>query len=228
MKKIWFLSLLLIGVVQTKAQNLIGAWYAISDRSLAEFVIREDSIKAKILLPEYDLKGFERTNMKHVGIYEIRDKRIVVVLDKTSVDTVRYRAMTFFNIRDGVSVEVAANGIRMAAKDVRELIDLSAKDTTRLFGNVFYHKDYLETLNKKRSVETMTLQEFRKFLAAYVDKKDVYAYRERYMRATFQQTLINSILIEMEFNPLNKKDWLDRFLDKYLIDEEVEALRSKM
>ncbi|MBT1711197.1 hypothetical protein KK062_23335 [Fulvivirgaceae bacterium PWU5] len=228
MKKIGLITLVLTLAIEAKTQNLIGEWYAIDDENLAELVIHEDSIKARILVPGGDSKGSERTGIKHFGIYEVHDKRILIVPDDTSVDAVRYRAMTFFNIRDGISVELAVNGITMVSKEVDKLIDLNASDTTRLFGNVFYHKDYLQLLNKKQNMETMTLPEFKEFLAAYVNKREMYSYRERYMPATFQQTLINSILIEMAFNPINKKDWFNRFLEKYLMDKEVEALWRKM
>jgi hypothetical protein len=67
----------------------------------------------------------------------------------------------------------------------------------------------------------MTLQEFKGFLETYISRKQMYFNREHYMPVTFQQTLINSILVDMAFNPMNTGDWLNRFLEKYLSDSDV-------
>ena len=109
-----------------------------------------------------------------------------------------------------------------------ELVDLSTKDTATLVGNVFFHKDYMQVLRGLKKLSAMSIDEFKIYLRTVVAKKSTHAYREKYMPATFQDRLINEILIEMGFNPINRKYWFNRMLEENLSDKEVEALSKKI
>ena len=107
MKKLALLILILTINIQAKTQSVLGTWYAISENHLAEFTLSKDSIKMRIVEPRYYSQGDERGNMKHVGIYAVNNKSVVIIQDNKSVNGLQYRAMTFFNIKDGISMELA-------------------------------------------------------------------------------------------------------------------------
>jgi hypothetical protein len=138
MKKITLLILSMTIYVQGQTQDVLGTWYGISENHLAELVIKVDSIKMQIVKSADDTRGNERGSIKHLGVVRIKDKRIIVIPDNRSTDGTRYQVMTVIDIKNGVSMELASNGVSKSARTVEELINLSANDTTKLFGNVFF------------------------------------------------------------------------------------------
>jgi hypothetical protein len=227
MKKFRFLILILTMATTGNAQDIFGKWYGINDDGLTELDISVDTLKGQVLKTGEN-KGFERTNIKHSGIFNIKDKTIIVFADNKSSSTTTYRALTFFNIKDKVSMEIAANGITTATNTIDELVNLSKSHKEELFGNIIFSKGYLVVLGRLKDIELMTLDEFKLFLKNYVDKIKQIRDREQLMPGTFQNQLITRNLIEIGFNPMNRKDWFDRFLEKYLADKEVEELWRKM
>jgi hypothetical protein len=214
-------------VFDANSQNVLGTWYAISEEYLAEITIDNDSIKTQMLDSIQSNFGRERGQVKHYGIYEIGDKKVVVVEDKANQEKLQYRAMTFFNIQ-GHSIELAANGLTKASKTIKELLNTIASDTTSLFGNVFYNKVRIEELEKLKDLETMLVEDFRVYLKRFINKREKFSFMEKLMPGTFRDQIVNKTLVELGYNPVRRRDWENRFFEKYLSDKEVgEIYREK-
>ena len=228
MKKFAFLMLSLAMAISGSAQDVLGRWYSIEDDGLIEINISIDSLKGQLFNTGQD-NGSEKMNIKHSGIFTIRDKSIIVIPDhKSSNSTTTYRALTIFNIKDRVSMEIAANGINTPAKTIDELVDLSKDHYGELFGHILFSSEYLSTLGQLKGLDLMSIEEFKLFLKNYVEEKERVKNREQLMPGTFQSQLITRSLIGMGFNPMNRKGWLDRFLEMYLTDKVVEGLWRRM
>ncbi|MFI5407250.1 MAG: hypothetical protein ACHQ1D_12170 [Nitrososphaerales archaeon] len=223
-----FLSLMLT-VVQGNSQDILGKWFGISEKYLAEFTVDHDSVRVQMLDARQSAEGHERGNFKHSGIYNIKDKKIIVIVEVKNKEGIQYRAMTFFNIQKNSSIEMAANGVTRATKTIKELVDLSNQDTTKLlFGNVFYHKDRIQEFEKLKDLEAMSVDDFKIYLTDFVKKRDSYSDMELLMPGTFHDQIVNETLIQLGYNPLFRNDWENRFFEKYLSDKEVrEIYRDK-
>ncbi len=183
--------------------------------------ISNDSIKFQMLRSRNATKGFERSENKHFGIYSARTKKIIIIASKETSDYERYIAMTFTNIKNNHSIELAGNGVRNATATINELIELSTKDTTQLFGNVFYHADQIKEFEKLKDPKKMDLSDFKIFLRKLIETKNRNRFRKRVIANTFQDQILNSSLIELGYNPLFRNDLLNILLEKYLSDQEV-------
>ncbi|GEM_PF-2815500 len=207
------------------SQDIIGKWYGIGENYILEFAIQNDSIKSQILDSNHDSIGYERGKIKPQGIYNVGDKRIIIIVDEDS-NELKYHALTFFNIKDKVSMTLAANGIK-SAPSIEEILKLSANDTSSLFGNIFYHQEYIDELTDSKDLETMSVNDFIIFIKTYLSKRDRFLYMEEYMSKTFQDQLTNITLIELGYNPLFRGDWENRFFEKYLLNKDVQELLKK-
>jgi hypothetical protein len=224
MKKILLLLIIPITTINANCQDILGKWYGVGRNHLVEFSIEKDSIKAQILDSREAVRGHEREKIKHFGIYGINDKQLIVVLDKK---TSQYLAMTFCNIKDNFSIELAANGVRTPGKTIDELIELTNRDTAILFGNIFFSKHRIQEMEKLKNLETMPLDDFKIFLKMFLENRSKYSYKEQSMPKTFREQIVNMSLIELGYNPIFKNEWENIFLEKYLSDKEVEELWRK-
>lgn len=218
-KHLVILSGLILIVTAAHSQDVLGKWYGINENYLAELIIDNDSIKIQILDSRGADAGRERRNFKHSGIYEIGNKSLVVVTDYASEEG--YLAMTFCNIQRNQSIELAANIEVKQAKTIGELTDAIGKDKTELFGNIFYDEAKIQEFEKLKDLETMPVEDFRLYLKKFIEKRDANFFMEEMMPGTFRERMVNETLLEIGYNPLFRKDWENRFFEKYLSDKEV-------
>ncbi len=218
-KHLVILSGLILIVTAAHSQDVLGKWYGINENYLAELIIDNDSIKIQILDSRGADAGRERRNFKHSGIYEIGNKSLVVVTDYASEEG--YLAMTFCNIQRNQSIELAANIEVKQAKTIGELTDAIGKDRTELFGNIFYDEAKIQEFEKLKDLETMPVEDFRLYLKKFIEKRDANFFMEEMMPGTFRERMVNETLLEIGYNPLFRKDWENRFFEKYLSDKEV-------
>ena len=209
------LSLTMI-ITGANSQDILGKWYGIGENHLAEFIIDKDSIKIQMLDSRQSKTGYERVNIKHFGIFDIGDKKVVVVGDKANKEDPHYLAMTFFNVQEYQSIELAANGQVKPAKTIKELTDAIDKSTVKLFGNVFYSEKKIQEFEKLKDLETMSLDDFRIYLKTFIEKRDKNSFMEQLMTGTFRDQIVNKTLVELGYNPVFRKDWENRFFEKYL------------
>jgi hypothetical protein len=223
------LLILTMTITEAKSQEILDKWYGIGENNLAEFIVDKDSIKVQMLDSRQSNTGHERGNIKHFGIYDVGDKTIIVVADKSNKEEQQYLAMTFFNVRENQSIELAANGQTKPTKTIKELIDAIGKDETKLFGNVFYSEEKIKEFERLKDLETMSLDEFKRYLKKFIEKRDRNSFMEQLMTGTFRDQIINKTLIELGYNPMFRKGWENRFFEKYLSDKDVgEIYREKL
>ena len=216
--------LLIMTLTETNAQDVLGKWYAIRDNNLTEMIIDKDSVKIGVISDRRLKKKNEQGKIRHLGIYKMEDKVIIVFEGKPTTEGAIYLAMTFVNIQRQEFIELAVNGQNKPTKTIEELKDAISNDTTKLFGNVFYSEKRIQELENLKDPETMPLMDFRSYFKKFVEKRDSSLFMEQRLKSTFHDQIVNKTLIELGYNPLFRKDWENRFFDKYLSDKEVEEI----
>ncbi len=184
--------------------------------------LTSDSLEMRTLYSDLRKKDFEEDNKSHSGIFKLSGKFLIIFPDKRNNN--QYIAMTLFNFKDRESIEIAANGINEVTGTIDELIKLSSKDTTTLYGNIIYHEHFIPVLNKMKDVEQMTLQDFKIFLKNFIQKRNNFKDLKDNMVGTLTYQLITRTLCEMGYNPINGMGIVDRHFEKFIEDPEVKEL----
>lgn len=228
MRKSFVLVLILIMTTTlANSQDILGKWYAISESHLIELVIDEDFIKVQVLHSRDSNIGFERDEKRLYGIHDMGDKKIAVVGDNGGASEQLYYPMVIFNIQKKSSLEIATKSKIDPSKTINELIDAIAKDSTELLGNVFYHEEKIKELENLKDLDSMPLIDFRLYFKNFIEQRNKFAYLEDHLADAFHDHIVNRILIELGYNPLFRNDWENRFLEKYILDEEIQKIYEK-
>jgi len=207
-------------------QNIDGKWYLINKSGFAEFTITKDS-----LINQKIFANFKRKNNRKMG-FKISDKVYlkdrILLLGKNPKDSTKYYTlMTFVPSKDKNYVEYIWNGID-SISSIKTLTKINQNDNRKLLGYNLYSKEYLETLKSKKSVENMTIEDFKKYLDIYSKnlkiamteyKKNIKGYYGEASSFNFQISL--QTLLELDYNPIQDSNTMNSMFSKFMENEEV-------
>ena len=227
------LALLIVSSITAYSQTIIGKWYMVTRNGLTEFDITDDSLISRQLYP--DMRPMSARKEKDVlafrRIAPLNDRTLII--NRNKLDTTLYTAMTMFDIKKDQSMKLAWNGLDTALNDVDTLILAHKASKKKLFGYTIYNEKHLPKIKQMKSINVMTLTEFKKYANVYAgkvlaswptfDKK--YNIGNAYMIYNYQ--LITQSLFEAGFNPLVTSAELETVYKKYFNDPEVRKILEK-
>ena len=235
MKKL-LLILITISMMNCSSQNeqdVNGKWYMINKSGFVEFTITNDSLINQKLFPDFTFKN----NKKRV--VEIKEKvflkdRILILGENPKDSTEYYTLMTLVQSKDKSYMEYIWNGIDTISS-IKTLTKLNESDNRQLLGYNLYTKDYLEALKKKKSIENMTLEDFKKYLEVYSTnmkvatteyKKNIKGYYGEASTFNFQISLQS--LLQIDYNPIQNSNTMNSLFAKYIENEEIKELLKRL
>ena len=234
MKKL-LLILLSISLTNCSSQNeqsIDGKWYMINKSGFVEFTISKDSLFNQKLFPDFSSK---RNRKRAIGITERVDlkDRILLVGENPKNKSEFYTLMTLVPSKNNNSLKYIWNGID-STSTIKTITKLNQVDNRQLLGYDLYSKEYLETFKEMKSIDEMTLSDFKKYLEIYTRnlkiataeyKKNVKDYYGEASSFNFQISV--SSLLEMDYNPIQTSNSMNSLFAKYIKNEEVKELIKK-
>ncbi|MGY5353494.1 hypothetical protein [Wenyingzhuangia sp. IMCC45467] len=228
MKKILLItiSIFYMNCSSQTGQNIEGKWYLINKSGFAEFTITKDSlINRKIF------SNFKRKNNRKMGV-KISEKiylkdRILLVGKSPKDSTKYYTLMTLIPSKDKNYVKYIWNGID-SISSIKTLTKINQNDNRELLGYNLYTKEYVETLKTKKSIENITIGDFKEYLGIYSKnlkkamteyKKNVKGYYGEASSFNFQIGL--QTLLELDYNPVQDSNTLNSMFSKFMKNEEI-------
>ncbi len=227
MKKISILILFSIIAINVNAQDIAGKWYGIEkDGRFVEIMISGDSLKMRAVDFDFKPMGFEVLNGTHVGLYQIKDKVLIILFNK---EKLKYSAITIFNVKEKESLEIAFDGINKVADTKEELIELSKNDTTNLKAEMLlFNEHYVPFLKTMKNVDLMSVQEFKTLLRTFISRKAQFENDQGFVNSVMMFRGISRILAEMGYSPLIDIDKLNELFQKFSNDDEVKDLGKQL
>lgn len=214
-------------------QNIVGKWYMINKSGFVEFTISNDSLFNEKLFPDFSSKS---TGKRAAGIVErVNLKDRILLLGENPKNTSEfYTLMTLAPSEKGNSLKYIWNGID-SISTIKTITKLNQDDDRQLLSFDLYSKEYLDTFNKKKSIDKMTLSDFKKYLEIYFSnlkvasaeyKKNIKAYYGEASSFNFQISI--SSLLEMNYNPIQTSKSINSLFAMYIEKNEVKELIKKL
>jgi hypothetical protein len=224
------LLLLLALSVTAQSQTIIGKWYMVTRNGLTEFDITDDSLISRQLYP--DMRPMSARREKDIlafrKIVPLNDRTLII--NRNKLDTTIHTAMTMFDIKKEQFMKLAWNGLDTALTDIDTLVMAHKASKKKLFGYTIYNEKHLPKIKQMKSINAMTLADFKKYANLYAgkvlstwptfDKK--YNIGSAYMIYNYQ--LITQSLFETGFNPIVTSAELETVYKKYFNDPEVRKI----
>lgn len=216
-----------------KKQNVDGKWYMINKSGFVEFTITKDSLLNQKLFSDFRSKNNKKRAVKIDKKVFLKD-RILILGENPKSSTEYYTLMTLIPSEDKNYIEYIWNGID-SITSVKTLIKLNESDNRQLLGYNLYTKEYLEALNKKESIENMTLEDFKKYLEIYLSnmkvvtteyEKNIKGYYGEASSFNFQISLQS--LLQINYNPIQNSTTMNSLFMKYIENEEVKELLERL
>ncbi|MEO0471984.1 MAG: hypothetical protein AAF206_20320 [Bacteroidota bacterium] len=227
MKKLSLILLLIGFFIKGHSQDLIGKWYMMNRSGLIECEITEDSILTRQLFLDFKPKPKPGKAQAYFKTQNLGDR--VLLITKAMKDTALFSAFVATNVENRKSFYLAWNVLDTATTTIDALISIHQQDKRELSGFLFFHEDFIASLQKLRPIDAMTLQDFKKFAQNYVDRikntQEAFAqYNTGYIVITYNfQTMIQA-LFEIGYNPLQSMATLETPFVKFSTDPEVEMI----
>ena len=235
MKKLLLIlfSISLTNCSSQNEQNIDGKWYMINKSGFVEFTISKDSLFNQKLSPDFSSK---RNRKRAVGIVKkvhLKD-RILVIGENPKNSSEFYTLMTLVPSEQGNTLKYIWNGID-SISTIKIITKINQNDNRKLLGYDLYSKEYLETFKEKKSIDEMTLSDFKKYLEIYTRnlkiateeyKKNIKGYYGE--ASSFNYQISISSLLEMDYNPIQTSNSMNSLFAKYMENEEVKELMKKL
>ena len=113
------------------------------------------------------------------------------------------------------------------------LIQKHKQDDRKLFGYYVFFESYMDTLQQMKSVDSLTLSDFKKYFRLYNKKitlteKDSDIYNTGYLTVfSYNFQLISQSLYESGFNPLQTVSTIEPLYKKYKDNPEVQIMMQQ-
>ena len=204
---------------QTK-QSVDGKWYLINKSGYSEFTITKDSIINKKVSIYFEEKYKSKMASKIYKKVYLND-RILLIGEKQKPDKY-YTLATLVPSKNKNSLKYIWNGIDTIAS-IKTLININKNDNRKLLGYDLYNKEYLEVLKKKKSIETMTKENFEEYLSLFsknikyampIFVKNTKGYYGAASSFNFQICL--QTLLELGYNPVQDSNTIDAMFLKFM------------
>ena len=228
MKKILLitLSICFLNCSSQTEQNIDGKWYLINKSGFAEFTITKDSLINQKVFPNFEKKYKGRRAAKISKKVFLKD-RILILGENPKNPQEHYTLMTLVPSKDKIYVEYIWNGID-SISSIKTLTKINQNDNRRLLGYNLYTKEYLEILKKKKPIDNMTIEDFKKYLELFSEnlevamteyKKNIKGYYGEASSFNFQIGL--QTLLELGYNPIQDSNTLNSMFLKFMENEEI-------
>lgn len=205
----------------------------VTRNGLTEFEITDDSLISRQLYP--DMRPMSAKKEKDIfpfrKIAVLNDRTLIITRNK--LDTTIYSAMTMFDIKKDQSMKLAWNGLDTTLNDPDTLVLAHKASKRKLFGYTIYNEKHLPKIKQMKSINAMTLADFKKYANLYASKvvgswpmfNTKYNVGSAYM--TYNYQLITQSLFESGFNPIATSTELETVYKKYFNDPEVRKILEK-
>ena len=217
-------------------QNIDGKWYLINKSGFAEFTITKDSLINRKVFSNFKQKNNRKMGFKISEKIYLKDR--ILLLAKTPKDSTKYYTlMTFVQSKDRNYLEYIWNGID-SISSIKTLTKINQNDSRKLLGYNLYTKEYLKTLKTKKSIENMSIEDFKKYLTLFSVnlkvamteyRKNTKGYYGEASSFNFQIGL--QTLLELGYSPIQDSDSLNSMFSKFIENKEIkefmETLKEK-
>lgn len=205
----------------------------INKSGFVEFTISKDSLFNEQLFTDFSTK---RDRKRAVGIIEkvnLKD-RILLIGQNPKNSAEFYTIMTLVPSKKGGSLKYIWNGID-SISTIKNITKLNQEDNRQLLGYDLYTKEYLKILKEKKSIDKMTLNDFKKYLEIYTRnlktataeyKKNIKGYYGE--ASSFNYQISISSLLEMGYSPIQTSNSINSLFARYIENEEVKELMKKL
>jgi len=235
MKKylLFLISISYINCSSQTEQNIDGKWYLINKSGFAEFTITKDSLINQKVFPNFDKKYKSRRAAKITEKVFLKD-RVLLIGENPKNSTEYYILMTLVPSKDKNYMEYVWNGID-SISSIKTLTKINQNDNRQLLGYNLYKKEYLETLRTKKSIEKMTLENFKKYLEIFTKnlkiamaeyKKNTKGYYGEASSFNFQIGLQS--LLELDYNPIQDSNTINSMFSKFMENEEIKEFMKTL
>ena len=214
-------------------QNIDGEWYLINKSGFAEFTITKDSLINQKVFHNFDKKYKSRRAAKISKKVFLKD-RILLLGENPKNSAEYYTLMTLVPSKNKNYVEYIWNGID-SISSIKTLTKINQNDSRKLLGYNLYTKEYLETLKTKKSIENMTIEDFKKYLKLFSKnlkiamteyKKNIKGYYGEASSFNFQISL--QTLLELDYNPIQDSNTINSMFSKFIKNEEIKEFMKTL
>ena len=236
MKKIFILIIISFSLTNCSSQNeqnVDGKWYMINKSGFVEWTISKDSLLNKKMYPNFNQKGKGGFNFGVSEKIKLAD-RVLLIGENPKNQSEFYTLMTLVPSKNGKSLKYIWNGLD-SISNINTIRELNQNDNRQFLGYDLYTKEYLETFKEKKSIDGMTLSDFKKYLKIYIPnlkvateeyKKNVKGYYGE--ASSFNYQIIVSSLLELDYNPIQTSTSMNSLFEKYMENEEVKELLKEL
>lgn len=238
MKRIVFLILISLSLTNCLSQNeqvIEGKWYMINKSGFVEWTITKDSLINKKLYPNFIHKkkgkgAFHFSISKKIKL----EDRILLIGQNPKNSLEFYTIMTLASYKKDKSVKYVWNGID-SISDIKTITRLNQNDKRQLFGYDLYSKEHLETFKEKKSIDEMSLSDFKEYLKVYYRNSKIST--EEYMKnikgyygeaSSFNYQIIVSSLLELDYNPIQTSDSINLLFQKFMGNDEIKEFLKEI
>ena len=160
--------------------------------------------------------------------------RILLIGENPKNSSEFYTLMTLVPSEKDNSLKYIWNGID-SISTIKTIAKLNQEDNRQLLGYDLYSKEYLETFKEKKSIDNMSLEDFKKYLEIYTRnlkiataeyKKNIKGYYGE--ASSFNYQISISSLLELDYNPIQTSNSMNSLFAKYIENEEVKELMKKL
>lgn len=195
---------------------------------LIEFSITKDSIKTRQLFSDFTPKRKPSESAGYIKTIKLNDR--ILVISKSQKDSLKFSAMIIINLADKKYFQMAWNIKDTLTNDIETLIQIHKNDHRQLLGYYVFSEHYVDSLKQMKSIDSLSLSDFKKYLTVYLDKikiteKDAITYNTGYMSGfTYNFQLISQSLYDIGFSPLQSTSTIDPIYKKFYEDPEVKKM----
>ncbi len=214
-------------------QNIDGKWYLINKSGFAEFTITKDSLINQKVFPNFKKKYKGRRAAKISKKVFLKDRILILGENPKNLEEY-YTLMTLVPSKDKKYVKYIWNGID-SISSIKTLTKINQNDNRKLLGYNLYTKEYLETLKTKKSIENMTIEDFKDYLKIYSKnlkiamaeyKKHMKSYYGAASSFNFQINL--QTLLELGYNPIQDSNTMNSMYSKFMKNEEIKEFMKTL
>ena len=217
-----------------KNEDIQGIYYMINKSGFVEFTITNDSIFNRKLFPNFSHKRNKKTSRsieKHVGL----DDRVLLLSKSKKSDNQYTPIMTLARVNDKKHIKYVFNSIDTTA-NLETIIKLNKNDKRTLLGFNLYSKEQIQSFQRMKPIESMSLNEFKHYLKVLFGKmklsvpefsksslNGVYG-----MSSSFHFQMLTQTFLETGFNPVQNSKTTDVLFKKYFGNPEIKELMENL
>ena len=230
---LFLLSICFLNCSSQTEQNIDGKWYLINKSGFAEFTITKDSLINQKVFPNFEKKYKSRRAAKISKKIFLED-RILLLGENPKNSNEFYTLMTLVISKNKNYAEYIWNGID-SLSSIKTLTKINQNDSRELLGYNLYTKEYLEILKKKKPIDNMTIEDFKKYLKLFSKnlkiamteyKKNVKGYYAEAYSFNFQIGL--QTLLELDYNPIQDSNTINSMFSEFIKNEEIKEFMENL